>query len=137
MKVKHIGREASCDLVLEHSTVSRQHARLELVDDGTVWVTDTDSRNGTFLQRNKQWIRLLKVSLCVGDRLRFGDCEVPLQQLTSVFGNRAGIKLGAQHFTLRQGSPTHRKVTGWDEPGPALHKPKRNPLTGQLEEDRL
>lgn len=132
MIAKTVGRDAACDLVLEHSTTSRTHARLELAESGNLWVVDSASRNGTFLHRNDAWIRVRRVTMCVGDRIRFGDCEVPLQQLTDVFGTHTNIRLGAKHFSLRQGS---KSIAGWDEPGPALRKPKRNPLTGQIEED--
>lgn len=134
---KTIGRETSCDLVIEDATVSRQHASIELAEDGSVWVADADSSNGIFLHRNDAWIRFRKVTLCVGDRIRLGDYELPLQQLTAVFGKRANIRLGEQHFTLRQGGRGNRKVSGWDEPQNSLQKPKRNPLTGQIEEERL
>ena len=134
LKVKTIGREGSCDLVLEHTTASRQHARLELAEDGSMWVVDAESSNGTFLKRNDGWIRVLRVTLCIGDRIRFGDSEVPLQQLSAVFGRRANVRLGEKHFSLRQGSKT---VAAWDQPAPSLRKPRRNPLTCQIEEDRL
>jgi len=134
---KYIGREASCELVLDHLSASRRHARLELVDGGSVWVVDADSRNGTFLNRNGNWIRVRKVMLCVGDRIRFGDCEMPLQQLTALFGKRANVSLGAKHFSLRHGSKGTKTDTAWDQPGPSLHKPRRNPLTGKIEEDRF
>jgi len=136
LNAKTIGREAACDLVLEHTAASRTHARLELAEGGSLWVVDADSRNGTFLHRNDNWIRVRRVTLCVGDRIRFGDCEVPLQQLTAVFGTRAKIRLGAKHFSLRQGRQGSKSFAGWDEPGPSLQKPRRNPLTGQIEEDR-
>ena len=133
---KTIGRESNCDLVIEDTTASRHHANIELAEDGSVWVVDADSRNGSFLNRNDAWIRFRKVTLCVGDRIRLGDYEVPLQQLAGVFGKRADVKLGEQHFSLRQGRKGSRKLTGWDEPGNSLQKPKRNPLTGQIEEKR-
>jgi pSer/pThr/pTyr-binding forkhead associated (FHA) protein len=41
-----LGRDASCDVVLDHETVSRRHARI--VDhDGAWWVQDLESANGT------------------------------------------------------------------------------------------
>lgn len=137
MNTKTIGREATCDLVLEHATVSRTHARLELAGDDIVWVEDAGSRNGTFLQRNDGWIRVRKVTLCAGDRIRFGDCEVPLQKLTAVFGPHANVRLGEKHFSLRHGKKGTKLTSEWDEPGPSLQKPRRNPLTGKIEEDRL
>ncbi len=43
-----IGREDDCDVVLDEGHVSRHHAHLERAPDG-LWVTDSGSRNGTFV----------------------------------------------------------------------------------------
>jgi len=136
MKSKTCGRETSCALVLEHSTVSRLHARIELADDGLVCVQDADSQNGTFLKRNEHWIRIRKVTLCIGDRIRFGDIEVSLDRLIAVFGQRSNARLEAQHFPLRHGKKTNKAFTGKLDHGPVMNKPRRNPSTGKIEEDR-
>ena len=67
-----IGRSPSCDIVINHPTVSRQHARLivqggslRLVDLGSTFGT---SRNGTTLAG--------EVDIAAGDRLRIGRVEV-------------------------------------------------------------
>jgi pSer/pThr/pTyr-binding forkhead associated (FHA) protein len=136
LNTKIIGRENTCDLILEHSTASRFHARLELSRDGRLSVLDSDSRNGTFLHRNDGWIRIKKASLCVGDLIRFGEYEVPLQQLSAIFGKSAAIKLGAKHFSLRRGNKNAGRLAGWDDDSPSMQKPRRNPLTGKIEEER-
>jgi pSer/pThr/pTyr-binding forkhead associated (FHA) protein len=135
MKIKTCGRETSCALVLEDSTVSRLHARIELADDGLVCVHDNESQNGTFLKRNDHWIRIRKAMLCIGDSIRFGDIEVSLDRLIAVFGQRSNARLEARHFPLRHGNKTARAVTGKPDHGPVLHKPRRNPSTGKIEED--
>jgi hypothetical protein len=117
--------------------VSRFHARLELAPNGVLTLVDTESRNGSYLRRNDAWIRFKKVTLCVGDRIRLGECEVPLKELVNVFGKQAGVSLGAQYFSLRQGVKGKATPGEWDENGPSLQKPRRNPLTGKIEEDRL
>jgi pSer/pThr/pTyr-binding forkhead associated (FHA) protein len=43
-----VGRETDCDLRLPHAFVSRHHCRF-LLREGTVWIEDLLSRNGTFL----------------------------------------------------------------------------------------
>src|SRR5580704_6268507 len=43
-----IGRNPPADLVLEGTTVSRRHCRLE-VTDGQLWLSDLASTNGTFV----------------------------------------------------------------------------------------
>ena len=137
MNTRTIGRDSSCDLTLEHSTVSRFHARLELAANGSLSLVDTGSRNGSYLRRNDAWVRFRKVTLCVGDTIRFGECEVSLEKLSGLFGKQAGVRLGAKYFSLRQGVKGKATRGEWDETGPSLQKPRRNPLTGKIEEDRL
>jgi len=135
IKSKTIGRESSCDLTFEHPAVSRLHARIELLDDGLVCVHDTGSQNGTFLNRNETWIRVRKVTLCIGDRIRFGEHEVPLDRLTAAFGDRSNARLEPKHFPLRQGNQAARAFGGMSDTGPQMQKPRRNPVTGKIEED--
>lgn len=134
LEIRTCGREPTCDLVLEHSTLSRLHAQIELAADGLVSVYDVGSSNGTFLNRNDQWIRVRRATLCIGDRIRFGDIEVPLESLTAVFGKHARTRLEARHFPPRRGKAVARPLTGQVDHGPALHKPRRNPATGKIEE---
>lgn len=136
MEIRTCGREPSCDLVLEHSTLSRLHARFELADDGLVSIQDEGSSNGTFVNRNDSWIRIKRVTLCIGDRIRFGDIEVPLVSLTAVFGKGTMTRLEARRFPPRQGKAVAKPLAAQSDHGPMLHKPKRNPATGKIEEDR-
>lgn len=135
-EIRTCGREPSCDLVLEDSTLSRLHARIELADDGLVSITDAGSSNGTYVNRNDSWIRVRRVTLCIGDRIRFGDIEVPLERLTAVFGKRANIRLEARRFPVRHGKAVVTPLKGQTDHGPSLQKPRRNPVTGKIEERR-
>ena len=135
MKSKTVGRDSSCDLVLEHSGASRVHARIELNDDGLLCLQDADSSNGTFLSRNDSWIRIRKVTLCIGDRIRFGELEVPLERLTAVFGSRSNARLEAKHFQLHSANKGTRSFADLRDAGPLIQKPRRNPVTGKIEED--
>ncbi|MFM7035259.1 MAG: SpoIIE family protein phosphatase [Planctomycetia bacterium] len=47
-----IGRHPGCDLVIDESSVSRQHAAI-IVDGNAVFVEDLQSRNGTFINGNR------------------------------------------------------------------------------------
>ncbi len=136
MKLKTAGREPTCDLVLEDPTVSRVHVKIELADDGHVFLLDADSSNGTFLQRNDGWIRVKRVSLCIGDRIRMGEKEVSLEHLTAVFGKRSKARLGPKHFSLRRRAKQGGLSADWSEPESLLHKPRRNLVTGRIEEDK-
>ena len=137
MNIKTIGSEADCDLVLNNGSVSALHARLELNSDGHVFVLDSGSDQDTWLNRNEQWIRIHKVRLCIADRIRFGELEVPLAQLIALFGKGANVRLGDKHFSLRKrNSQVANEV---DKPGDAtlLDRPKRNPLTGKVEQQAI
>ncbi len=133
-EIKTCGRDPSCDLVLEDPALSRLHARIELADDGLVSINDAGSSNGIFLNRNDCWIHVRRVHLCIGDRIRFGDIEVPLERLTAVFGKRANIRLEARRFPIRRGKGVATPLKGQADQEAALHKPRRNPATGKIEE---
>ena len=70
-----IGREDSCQFVLNEQGVSREHCRVLLHNSG-VWVRDLGSRNGVFLKgkrvnRPKQ--------MMPGDVLRIGEHEFTVE----------------------------------------------------------
>jgi pSer/pThr/pTyr-binding forkhead associated (FHA) protein len=46
-----VGREATCDVVIDQGTVSKRHAEIRLLD-GTFFVRDLGSQNGTFIDGN-------------------------------------------------------------------------------------
>src|SRR6187200_182814 len=62
-----VGREPSCDIVLQDGSVSRKHARLE--KQGEQWkVVDNGSANGTYIDGTRIAEQVLKN----GQELRFG-----------------------------------------------------------------
>ena len=66
-----VGRDPSCDLVLQDVKCSRRHAVMEAGPDGIV-VRDTGSANGVFLNDQK----VERAPLKAGDVLRLGDSVV-------------------------------------------------------------
>jgi pSer/pThr/pTyr-binding forkhead associated (FHA) protein len=131
-----IGRAEDCDMVLGHPSVSRLHATVQATPEGYLAVVDADSSNGTFLHRNGRWIRIRKVILGTQDRVRFGEHEVPVRQLVELLGQQDRIR-------LREGYSVRGKPLLFDDwPGEAtrprivLENPRRNPLTGDIEENR-
>jgi len=129
-----IGREPSCDLALDQANVSGHHASLEMADDGLVSLTDCGSSNGTFLNRNDCWIRIKRITLCIGDRVRFGDYEVALHRLTAVMGDGSNARLGDRHFKIPEAKNAVRAFPEMPNSRATLKKPVRNPLTGKIEE---
>ncbi|WP_428267674.1 diguanylate cyclase [Haliangium sp.] len=64
-----VGRDAAADLVINRSSVSRQHSRVFRGDEASWWVEDMGSTNGTFVNE----IRVTRQRLYDGDQVRFGD----------------------------------------------------------------
>jgi pSer/pThr/pTyr-binding forkhead associated (FHA) protein len=70
-----VGRANDSDIVLSSQTVSKLHAWFELGENGTHWVTDKGSRNGTRI--NGQRIAMDQpAALEPGDRVEFGLVRV-------------------------------------------------------------
>lgn len=74
-----IGRDAACDLIIDHPSVSRRHATITVDPrSGRIVVTDLDSRNGTWLGA----ARLAGAeAVNAGDRVEIGFVSVRLEQL--------------------------------------------------------
>jgi serine phosphatase RsbU (regulator of sigma subunit) len=70
-----IGRRPDAEIVVDHSSVSRSHAALELGPSGRWWLLDLESTNGTFVNGARVTERLLNP----GDVLRIGDCTLVLR----------------------------------------------------------
>ncbi len=64
-----VGRDNEAGFVVSRSSVSRQHARLYVDDDGNWWVEDLNSTNGTFVNE----ARIRAQQLTDSDQVRFGD----------------------------------------------------------------
>ncbi|MDB4959012.1 MAG: diguanylate cyclase [Myxococcales bacterium] len=64
-----VGRDSEAQFVVSRSSVSRQHARLFVDDDGNWWVEDLNSTNGTFVNET----RIRAQQLSDSDQVRFGD----------------------------------------------------------------
>ncbi|MEI7727926.1 MAG: FHA domain-containing protein [Verrucomicrobiota bacterium] len=75
--VTRIGRAPDNDLVMQDSSVSSQHCLLEFRDDSW-WVRDLNSRYGTRINS----LRVTEARFMVGDRIRIGDSELRLEQVS-------------------------------------------------------
>ncbi len=71
--ISRVGRYPDCEIFLDHSGVSREHARIALEKDG-YFLEDLKSRNGTFVNGNP--LAAGKILLHDGDVLRFCDLEL-------------------------------------------------------------
>ena len=87
-----IGSNEQNGLVIAHPTVSRFHARIELVADGYL-LTDLESTNGTYVNG----VRVLSAYLEPPARLRFGEVEVTfdLEQAETELDLSAASRFGS------------------------------------------
>lgn len=69
-----IGRDQTCDLVLDASTVSAEHARLSYHHQKW-WLEDLGSRNGTYLNLERVTTAAILVS---GDELQIGQVLIKI-----------------------------------------------------------
>ncbi|MBJ7330883.1 MAG: FHA domain-containing protein [Solirubrobacteraceae bacterium] len=78
--VLHIGRSLTCDVVLEHTSVSRRQATLRRRPDGFV-LHDDRSTNGTFVNGE----RVTDAEIRDGDVLTFGGVAVVFRAASRTF----------------------------------------------------
>ena len=76
-----IGRDETCDIVLEDSFVSRRHVRLDLSEDGDCKLVDLGSTNGTFLFKDAEYVTVGEVSVGAADHIRIGHLDYTVDQL--------------------------------------------------------
>ena len=73
-----VGRDPDTTLWIDHSSVSRRHARI-VVGDGKATLEDLQSKNGTFLNGKRIEKRM---ALSDGDELRIGPESMVLRELS-------------------------------------------------------
>lgn len=100
MRLLKIGRDAGCDIVLQHPSISSLHAEITLTNSGDIMIEDKGSLNGTFVmgQRIKPG---KSVKVRRGDRISFGNIElqwgqIPMPEDNSAY--KAIIGIGS-HFS--------------------------------------
>ncbi len=71
-----LGRDPSCDLPLDNSTISLRHSRITY-HDKQWWVEDLDSTNGSFL--NNVLIETPTI-LTSGDELKLGRVQIKITE---------------------------------------------------------
>ena len=133
MKIKTIGSWSQCDLVLEDEKVTHIHTHVQLGSDGYLTVLDAGSDHGTYLQRNRHWIRIMKAELGSTDRIRCGESEIEVNQLVDLFGERVRVQLRDSQ-SLRMPALLAERLAAV-KTRVTLERPRRNPATGNIEED--
>ncbi|MFF0433951.1 FHA domain-containing protein [Streptomyces sp. NPDC004327] len=140
-----IGRAADSDLVVDDLTVSRRHAELRAAPDGTYWIHDLGSHNGTFLNGHpvtearvtaEDVIGIGHHAFCLigGNLVEFtdtGEISLDVQELAVTVDHGRKTLLDAVSFPV--GEKCLLAVVG---PSGAGKSTLLNALTGQRPADR-
>jgi pilus assembly protein CpaF len=112
-----VGREANCNVMVPHPSVSRRHALLKRKQD-VFFVVDQGSANGTFVDSR----RIVDAALREGSMLRFGSAsfrvelraEPPAESITEDDLVVSATMVGGPNFasTVLEGSPLGDEVAG-------------------------
>ena len=83
-----IGRAKDCDIVLNSSSISRQHAEVRKKSNGTYYIKDLNSLNGTFVNGSKI-NGLTKISL--SDKIFIGKLQLSLDGIAKDLSEELAI----------------------------------------------
>src|SRR6266446_1695772 len=98
-----IGRNANCHLRLIDNSISREHCRISVGDDGEVAVEDLSSTNGTLVNNT----RIVRHVLTPSDVLTLGRCTLVFHRL-----ERTRFEVGARTFWSRWFGRSNRPKFG-------------------------
>lgn len=83
-----IGRSPQNDVAIADDSVSKEHARLTINQDGTMLLSDLGSRNGTFRVNGRNQEMLFNASVRPDDLIQLGLCEITVQMLLETYYQR-------------------------------------------------
>lgn len=89
-----IGRNNDCDVVIEHNSVSRTHARLWM-EEGVIWAEDMGSKNGTYICGKK-----IAEKSMVKDEITVGEVRVKIDRLMNYEKGNNALIPDEKHFRL-------------------------------------
>lgn len=76
-----IGRDGTNDIVINDSSVSRQHARVEELGRGRFLIIDLQSANGCFVEQNAAWQQFGEAEVTASENLLLGDHQTTAREL--------------------------------------------------------
>ncbi len=83
-----IGRGTDVDIRIDDDTVSRVHAELVVTANGAFYLTDCASRNGSYVARNGEWMRIRQEFISPADAILLGRHQTTARELVQKLGAR-------------------------------------------------
>ena len=76
-----IGRGEDCHVVLNATSVSRQHASLQLLRNGKIRFEDMDSTNGSYMLEGENLVRIRDTELPPEALLQIGKVRISMAEI--------------------------------------------------------
>ena len=111
-----VGRDGSCDVVLDDSSVSRWHVKIDVDEQGACRLTDLGSTNGTYVFRDQEPVGVLEALVTLTDRVKIGKCEFAVRDLLS---QSRGRRKWAEDGTMMKSTESLWRTVGENNPGQA------------------
>ena len=109
-----VGSGQGNDITIEHASVSRQHAELQVNEDGSFDVFDLGAPAGTFVFHKGKWTRFGHATVAGDERLRLGTYETCASALFELAAEDPGSRSPQ--------SPREPADTGPAPPGENVHE---------------
>lgn len=131
MKAWTIGRSRTADIVIgpDQNSVSREHAELVETDEGRFYLTDCDSRFGTYIQEpGGNWKRFRQSYVQKRDHIRLGEFEVTVAELLTLIPDDSEGRPVPQYVFVSDKSTVRESDISELPRGPV----ERDPATGKI-----
>jgi len=115
-----IGRDAHCDVPVADDSVSRVHAEIWLAEDGSLFLADRGSSNGTTILRAGQSFPLKQDVVLPGDQVRFGNVTLTVSDVIGA--------VEIKHPSALTPRTARTPAVPAPPPPPPLATPARTPL---------
>jgi len=129
-----VGRSNSrptADLLVPASedTVGRRHAEITLGADGSIYLVDLNSSNGTFVSIEKKWKKVNQSAVAMQQPVRLGDYETTIEKLLQLRRAEVPPVIPEARVSVPPVVGPSVKV----QPPKNGRPPRRNPSTGEIE----
>lgn len=144
MRAFTIGRSRKSDVVIDHASVSREHAELVATEEGRYYLTDCSSANGTYRLKHGEWKQIRQEFIAPDEVIILGEYKTSARKLASALPTQARRALipegelvvieagltGLEKIATATGPVVVRKKTAKDElPSGEV---ERDPETGEI-----
>ncbi len=100
MRRYSIGRDASADIPVADTSVSRLHADIADLGGGRLSVTDRGSSNGTFILQNGVPRQIQSDQASEADTIRFGSIDIAASDLFDIIRRKSSASPAPAAYTL-------------------------------------